>query len=81
MPNDRTISFDPYDTSFNRPNWGEEGATFSFDKEGCLLVSVAQEKAVDSYNASFECTLTMSPVQAAQLRDWLNAQMPVSRSP
>lgn len=75
MPTENVISFDPYDTSFNGPNYGEEGATFVLNKEGWLLVSVSEEKAMDSYNSSFECTLTMTPSQAAQLRDWLNAHI------
>ena len=73
--NDRTISFDPYDTSFSGLNYGEEGATFTLDARGLLIVSVSEEKAVDSYNESFECTLTMTPSQVVLLRDWLNKQL------
>jgi hypothetical protein len=49
----------------------EEGATFTLH-EGGIIVSVAEEKAVDSYNQSFECSLTMSREQALQLCAWLN---------
>jgi hypothetical protein len=52
----------------------EEGATFAALDNGGLLVSVSEEKAVDSYNASFECNMTMTPMQVRQLRDWLNAK-------
>jgi len=68
MPIDQTIRFEPNNTF-------EEGATFAFDQRGHLLVSVSEEKAVDSYNQSFECTLTMTPEQAIQLRDWLVVQL------
>jgi len=40
---------------------------------------VAEEKAVDSYNASFECTLTATHDQAIQLRDWLLEFYPVQK--
>lgn len=48
----------------------EEGGWFKLHNGG-LIVSVAQEQAVDSYNQSFECSLTMTREQAVQLRDWL----------
>ena len=64
------IHFEP-DSSF------EEGADFVKHIKG-ISVSVAEEKAVDSYNASFECTLTMSDEQAMQLRDWLFLHYPRS---
>lgn len=49
----------------------EEGATFALCGDG-LLVSVAQEKAVDSDNQSFECCLHMTAEQVCKLRDWIN---------
>lgn len=55
----------------------EEGADFVKHVKG-ISVSVAEEKAVDSYNQSFECTLTMSDEQAIQLRDWLTLHYPRS---
>jgi hypothetical protein len=42
-----------------------------------MTVSVAEEKAVDSYNQSFECSLTMTDEQAIQLRDWLLDHYPI----
>jgi hypothetical protein len=54
----------------------EEGAVFARTDDGGLTVSVSEEKAVDSYNESFECTLTMKPEQVQQLRDWLDANFP-----
>ena len=41
-----------------------------------LVVSVAEEKAVDSYNESFECDLHMTRKQVEQLRDWLLVEFP-----
>lgn len=55
----------------------EEGAVFSKYPTG-IIVSVSQEKAVDSYNQSFECDLTMTDEQAIQLRDWLLHHYPRS---
>lgn len=53
----------------------EEGATFVHD-DGKLFIVVAEEKAMDSYNQSFQCQLTATPEQARQLRDWLIVQFP-----
>jgi len=64
-----------------RSNW-EEGLTASieteedggfFDPATPICISVAEEKAVDSYNQSFTCAMHLSIEQAAQLRDWLSA--------
>ncbi len=66
---EETIIFEP---SFSF----EEGCQFTRDKSGLLIVSVAEEQAVDSYNQSFECTAHLTPDQAVQLRDWLNKQFP-----
>lgn len=55
----------------------EEGAEFVAHESG-LIVNVAQECAVDSYNQSFECSLHMSLSQTVQLRDWLNKQFPIT---
>ena len=52
----------------------EEGATFVSSDDGTMTVSVAEEKAVDSYNESFTCTITMTKEQAVTLRDWLRMQ-------
>lgn len=57
------IFFDTEDTY-------EEGADFSI-KRGRLIIAVAQEQAVGSYNDSFECTATLSRKQGIELRDWL----------
>lgn len=54
----------------------EDGATFTIGESGGVVVCVSEEKAVDSYNQWFECTLTMTPEQSIQLRDWLNAKFP-----
>lgn len=54
----------------------EEGATFVIRKDGGLTVSVAEEKAVDSYNHSFQCRCKFSREEAIILRDWLNKAFP-----
>lgn len=55
----------------------EDGASFAWsDDKTKLFISVSEEKAVDSYNAMFECTLTATLEQARQLRDWLNRTLP-----
>lgn len=65
---EKSIRFEP-STSF------EEGADFVLCGDG-IVMSVAEEKAVDSYNHSFECSLTMTKEQAIQLRNWLNFHFP-----
>lgn len=39
--------------------------------KGKICISVAQEHAVDSYNATFESSVHLSDEQAQQLLDWL----------
>lgn len=56
----------------------EEGADFVKHDGNGMTVSVAEEKAVDSYNQSFECSLTMTDEQAIQLRDWLLNHYPAA---
>lgn len=41
-----------------------------------VIVSVAEEKAVDSYNQTFTCSIHLSPSQAINLRDWLSHHFP-----
>ena len=57
----------------------EDSATFVFgsptdtslENKEYLIVSVAEEKAVDSYNQNFECTIHLSITQAKKLRNFL----------
>lgn len=55
----------------------EEGATFVSDGNE-LGIDVAEEQAIDSYNASVSCHLSATREQAIQLRDWLIAQYPLT---
>lgn len=48
----------------------EEGATF-VRHDGGIRISVAEEHAVDSYNQSFTCSITMSRQQVRKLHKWL----------
>lgn len=59
----------------------EEGAHFVLgdDRAGGvgptgkrLHITVAEEKAIDSYNTDIQCSLSATMDQARQLRDWLN---------
>ena len=36
-----------------------------------VIISVSQEKAVDSYNTVFECSIDLDVYNAIKLRDWL----------
>lgn len=68
MPSETLLHLESNDTF-------EEGADFELAGDG-IVVSVSEEKAVDSYNQSFTCSLTMNRAQAVQLRDWLNRHFP-----
>lgn len=72
MPSDSSIRFEAKDTE-------EDCATFAIVGRS-LAVSVSEEKAVDSYNQFFECTLHLTIDQIGQLRDWLNAKFPPNDS-
>jgi hypothetical protein len=41
--------------------------------DNTVILTVAEEKAVDSYNTGFECTFDLTIEQASQLKDWLEA--------
>lgn len=56
---------------FESPHDFDNVATFTWTGEG-VYVSVSEEKAVDSYNDSFECSIRLTPDQFTQLRDWVN---------
>lgn len=49
----------------------EEGATVVPLDDGGIRISVAEEKAVDSYNQSFTCSISMTKAQAAEFYEWL----------
>lgn len=68
------LHFDPPESYF------EEGADFVKQITG-ISIAVSEEKAVDSYNQSFECNLTMTDAQAIQLRDWLLLYYPIGVTP
>ena len=51
----------------------EDQANFVWSEKGNeLIISVAEEQAMDSYNVSITCKLTATKDQAIRLRDWLN---------
>ena len=45
--------------------------TFFREKNGTVTLSAAEEKAVGSYNETFECRYTFSLEEVSQLRKWL----------
>ena len=66
----------------------EDSATFVFTdqpdiwdpedypKGRVVIVSVAEEQAMDSYNSMFTCSIHLAESQALELRDWLNYHFP-----
>lgn len=54
----------------------EEDRHWEREYIGWLCVSVADEKAVDSYNSTFTCDIHMPPAAAIKLRDFLNKKYP-----
>lgn len=53
------------------PDWNDKR-----DLVGGITISVADEKAVDSYNSTFECDISLDKNEAIRLRDWLLARYP-----
>jgi hypothetical protein len=53
------------------PSDPENALTLYRTKSDELAISVSEERAVDSYNATFECTLYVSPREARIIRDYL----------
>lgn len=60
-----TFAIDNTDGRFYRPKRGK-----------FVAVSVAEDKAVDSNNRTFECTFHLNETQVGQLRAWLDAHFP-----
>jgi hypothetical protein len=54
----------------------EDGAIFTANQVGGLVIAVADTQAVGSYNEQFECKAHLTKEQAAQLRDGLNRWFP-----
>lgn len=40
--------------------------------DGCVRIAVADDKAVDSYNYWFDCSIKLSPEQTRQLFVWFS---------
>lgn len=49
------------------------------DLIGGVTISVADEKAVDSYNDTFECDISLTRDTAIELRDWLLNRYPLPK--
>jgi len=61
---DTRIFFEPSYSS-------EEGVVFAINEAGGVTVNVSEEKAMDSYNLSFTCTMSMTREQTIKLKEWL----------
>ncbi len=65
---------------YESPADSENEINISTDAGG-LEISVADEKAVDSYNQTFECYIYLDKEASARLRDYLNECFPVAQKP
>lgn len=43
------------------------------NRQGLICVSVAEEQAMDSYNATFRCSIHLTKEQVASLHAWLGS--------
>lgn len=69
MPNDNRFRYeDPRDAE------NEMRAHIDFQRN--LYLAVAEEKAVDSYNHTFDCQIMLPESEAKKLRDYLNRIYP-----
>ena len=62
---------------FECPHDAENSVTFALENDRTVAVSVSEERAVDSYNETFECTFRLNVQQVNALRDWLDASFPL----
>jgi hypothetical protein len=77
MPNtDRFHYENPSDPDNEISVYIEDDARWEKEHIGWLVVSVSDEKAVDSYNSMFACDIHVPPNVAAALRDYLNRKFP-----
>lgn len=73
-------AFDPYTGKYgetDRPSLGADGLELEITSgfQG-VTIAVTQEKAMDSYNETFTCSVTLSSDDAVRaLRDWLTAAL------
>ena len=51
--------------------WSDAEVVFSRDDDGCLRIAVGEEKAVDSYNQWFDCSIRLTKEQTKKLLLWL----------
>lgn len=60
---------------YENPGDSQNAITVAYD-ENSIIVSVAQERAMDSYNETFECSIELPREIAIALRDILNGLYP-----
>lgn len=51
--------------------WADAEVVFSRNESGSLRVAVGAEKAVDSYNQWFDCSIRLTPEQTREFVFWL----------
>lgn len=61
---------------FENPRDQDNFAEFIVRPDGTLMVTVGDEKAVDSYNSYFECYFDLTAEQVATLKAWLPRMQP-----
>lgn len=61
---------------FEDPRDSQNEVTIYPTQGGGLYVAVAEERAVDSYNETFNCTIVLTDAEAKRLRDLLNGWFP-----
>lgn len=64
------LAVESYRACFEDAQDASNGATFVVDEQGFLTVSVADDKAVDSYNQNFECSYLFTLEDFKALREW-----------
>ena len=65
---------------YDNPSDSENEITVYLE-DGALYVAVADEKAVDSYNSTFECSIYLPEPAALKLRDYLVGRFPYGDAP
>jgi hypothetical protein len=56
-------------------DWDNAVVVVATEDDG-LTIAVAEEKAMDSYNETFECSICLPKAEAIRLRDLLNEHLP-----
>lgn len=55
----------------------QNAMTLFANKSGGLTIAVSEEKAMDSYNEAFECSISLDANEAKKLRNYLLKYFPL----